>query len=95
MKRERLDNGGGSYFATPKQDVSFISTGCRVLDLALGGGWAERRIANIVGDKSVGKTLLMIEASANFARKYDDGKIYYRECEAAFQPLYVAELGLP
>src|SRR4029077_5465548 len=64
-------------------------------DLALGGGWAERRIANIVGDKSTGKTLLCIEASANFAVKYPKSKIRYRECESAFQRGYAAALGLP
>lgn len=98
MTRERLQrrvDGGGNYFATPNASVDFIKTGCKMLDLALGGGWAENRIANIVGDKSSGKTLLCIEAAANFARKYDNGKIIYRECEAAFDPEYAAALGMP
>jgi len=89
------DESGGAYFAAPKENIEFISTGCKMLDLALGGGWAESRIANIVGDKSSGKTLLCIEACANFAIKYPKGKIYYREAEAAFDEAYAQALGMP
>jgi recombination protein RecA len=49
----------------------------------------------VVGDKSVGKTLLAIEACANFARRYPKGKIWYRESEAAFDEKYAVQLGLP
>ena len=87
--------GGGLYFGTPKTDVSFIPSGCKTLDLALGGGWARRRIANIVGDKAVGKTLLAIEASANFNIVEPKGKIRYRECESAFDNAYAQALGFP
>lgn len=87
--------GGGNYFAAPKSDIQFIPSGCQRLDLALGGGWAENRVCNIVGDKSTGKTLLAIEAAANFCIKYPKGKIRYRECEAAFDPKYARALGMP
>jgi recombination protein RecA len=86
---------GGLYFSSPKTDVSFISSGCKTLDLALGGGWARRRIANVVGDKAVGKTLIMIEAAANFALIEPKGKIRYREAESAFDNNYAAALGFP
>lgn len=90
---------GGNYFTTPKDDVDFFSSGCKTFDLALGGGWAERRIANIIGDKSTGKTLLCIEAMTNFAIKYPmkgrQGRIRYRETEAAFNEKYAEALGLP
>lgn len=66
-----------------------------MLNLALGGGWAERRVANIVGDKSSGKTLLAIEAAVNFARKHADASIVYVEAEAAFDVPYAQSLGLP
>lgn len=80
----------------PKSKPSrFIHSGCTLLDKALGGGWAERRIANIVGDKSAGKTLLAIEASANFHQKYPKGRILYREAEAAFDKGYAQSLGMP
>ena len=86
---------GGLYFGSPKTDVQFIPSGCKLLDLALGGGWARRRIANIVGDKAVGKTLLGIEAAANFNIVEPKGKIRYREAESAFDNNYAAALGFP
>lgn len=90
-----VKSSGGLYFGTPKIDVQFIPSGCKTLDLALGGGWARRRIANIVGDKAVGKTLLAIEASANFNIVEPKGKIRYRECESAFDTAYAQALGFP
>lgn len=93
IRRDKAD--GGNYFVSPKKNIQFIHTGCHMLDLALGGGWAEGRIANVVGDKSTGKTLLCIEACANFALKYPKGKIRYRESEAAFDPMYARALGMP
>lgn len=92
--RERV-NGGGNYFAAPKTGLEFIPSGCKSFDLALGGGWVEDRIINVVGDKSTGKTLLCIEASANFALKYPKGKIRYREAEAAFDQAYAKAIGMP
>ena len=86
---------GGNYFAEEKESIDFISTGCTTLDMALGGGWARKRIFNIVGDKSTGKTLQVIEATANFAKKYPDGVIEYREEESAFDKPYAAALGMP
>lgn len=86
---------GGNYFAHPKTKLKFIPSGCQLLDLALGGGWVRGRVANIVGDKSTGKTLLCIEASANFAMIATKGKIRYREAEAAFDPSYAKALGMP
>lgn len=86
---------GGNYHTKPKQGTAFVNTGCVMLDLALGGGWVGGRIANIVGDKSTGKTLLCIEACANFAMQHPKGKIYYRESESAFDKDYAQSLGLP
>lgn len=87
--------GGGLYFAAPKTNLQFIPTGSKTLDLALGGGWARRRIANIVSDKAVGKTLLAIEACANFNIVEPKGKIRYREAESAFDEAYAATVGFP
>lgn len=94
-RAESRVGGGGNYFSSPKTDVAFIPSGCLTLDLALGGGWAEDRICNVVGDKSSGKTLLAIEAAANFGMKYAKGKIRYREAEAAFDTAYAESLGMP
>lgn len=98
VARVKLQNrvtGGGNYFTNPKDELEFVKTGCTLLDLALGGGWAERRVANIVGDKSTGKTLLCIEAAANFIRKYPKGRVLYREAESAFDLAYAMALGMP
>jgi len=96
MPRPRIEKpgGGGLYFAAPAHNLRFISSGAKVLDCVLGGGYPLGRIVNVIGDKSTGKTLLAIEACANFARQYD-GLIYYREVEAAFDKAYAAALGLP
>ena len=99
MKRERIRAdkraGGGNYFADPKTNLKFIPSGSHVADLALGGGWVRGRISNPVGDKSTGKTLLCIEASANFINLEPKGKVRYREAEAAFDKSYAAALGMP
>jgi len=97
MARVQLENEdeGGAYFSNPKPNLEFITSGCRVLDLALGGGWPMGRISNVVGDNSTGKTLLAIEASCNFARKFKKGDIYFREAESAFDKPYASALGMP
>jgi len=87
--------GGGNYFSAPASDVDFIPTGCLLLDLALGGGWAERKVCNLIGDSSSGKTLLATEAMANFLVKYPKGKPRFRDVEEAFIPSYAATLGVP
>lgn len=94
MKPVSLDAGsGGNYFKPSK--LEFIKSGCVTFDCAIGGGWPLGRVANLVGDKSTGKTLCAIEACANFARQYPDGLIWYREAEAAFDEDYAEALGLP
>src|SRR5258708_1816883 len=87
--------GGGMYFAAPAAAVDFIASGCKLLDCVIGGGWPLGRIVNIVGDRSTGKTLLAMEAMANFLTRYPKGKAYYRETEAAFDKEYAMALGIP
>lgn len=91
----KASSGGGNYFSAPKKNLKFIPSGCTTLDLALGGGWAESRVANIVGDKSTGKTLACIEAAANFHMKYPKAMVRYREAEEAFDNDYADALGMP
>ena len=78
-----------------KPAVSFIPSGGTMLDLVLGGGWAEGRVSNIVGDRSAGKTLLAIEACANFAALHGAANIRYAEAEAAFDISYARTMGMP
>lgn len=85
-----------SYFIDmEKKGIDFISSGSSIMDCALGGGWALGRVANIVGDRSSGKTLLAIEAAANFNATYPEGLIRYAESESAFDPSYAEALGMP
>lgn len=78
----------------------FIGTGSMMLDCVLAGtsevgGWARARIINIVGDRSTGKTLLAVEACANFAMLAPISNIRYVEAEAAFDEDYGKVVGMP
>lgn len=84
-----------SYFTEAKSNIQFVSTGCTVLDCALGGGLALGRTANVVGDKSTAKTGTATEVMINFGRMFPDGKIAYRETEAAWDDSYAEAMGLP
>lgn len=76
-------------------EIQFIPSGSTLLDLTLGGGWALGRVFNVVGDKAVGKTLIGIEAFANFSRKYPKGRMRYAEAESAFDDYFAEQLGFP
>lgn len=85
-----------SYFAdNNKSNHMYVSSGSAVMDAMLGGGWVLGRVANIVGDRSAGKTLLAIEAFANFFHAYPDGIGRYAESESAFDQPYAENLGMP
>ena len=77
------------------RNQEYLSSGCALLDCTLGGGWAKDRMINLVGDASSGKTLLAIEACANFHMQYPEGLIEYDENEEAFDEQYAATVGLP
>ena len=74
--------------------VEFFSSGCTLLDAALGGGWAVGKVSNILGESASGKSLLGIEAAANFMMSYPNGHIVHIDTEAAFDPDYAETLGL-
>lgn len=83
-----------AYFT--KEAVEFIPTGAAVIDCALGGGWAQSRLINIQGVKGAGKTLLTLEAAANFIRKYKElAKVMFIDSECAFDLDYISSLGVP
>lgn len=83
----------GLYYKKDRP-IDFIHSGSTLLDCVLGGGWPLGRVCNIVGDKSTGKTLLAIEACANFKHQFDS-QIFYQEAEAAFDEDYAEALGFP
>lgn len=90
MKRVRVQQR--SRLSRPS--VSFFSSGCALLDCVLGGGYAERRVINIVGDESSGKTLLATEAARNFQHKHQRGFVEYADCEGTFDEFYAEMIGL-
>ena len=94
MVRRAKDKSGGTYFDSTKS-LEFVPSGSVLLDCVLGGGYPLGRIVNIVGDKSTGKTLIAMEALVNFSRLYPDGRMDYVESEAAFDPTYAHQLGVP
>lgn len=95
--RRRAVAEAASYFASgaEKSELKFVSSGCAVLDEALGGGYVLGRVVNIVGDRSAGKTLSAMEITANFHLTYPTGASRYAESEAAFDKPYAAALGMP
>jgi recombination protein RecA len=94
---EEVGTAATSYFSSgaDKGNLKFISSGCMVMDEALGGGYALGRVVNIVGDRSSGKTLKAMEICAQFFRKYPKGLMRYAESEAAFDREYAGALGIP
>lgn len=78
-----------------EEPSQFVSSGCFMLDLVLGGGWGLGRIVNLVGDKSSGKTLLAVEACANFSAVAGAENIRYLEAESAFDERYAEIIGMP
>lgn len=94
MKKQEKQEKIGNYF-TQEKKLDFIKSGCHLLDLVLGGGWAIGRVSNVVGDNSTGKSLIAIEACANFAQQYPKGRIVYHEVESAFDEGYAEMLGMP
>lgn len=93
--RTKITKPKNSYFTDEKENIKFVSTGCALLDCALGGGIAVGRTANIVGDKSTAKTGTATEVMINFAQEFQAGRIAYRETEAAWDDSYAEAMGLP
>jgi RecA/RadA recombinase len=73
----RKGRPGGNYFVEDDDKVEFFHTGSKRLDLELGGGWAERRIINIIGDCLAGDTMVSVLRGAR-PRKMDLRTLYNR-----------------
>jgi len=85
-----------NFYFEDEVDITYIPSGCALLDCILGGGWALGRLANLVGDKSTGKTLIAIELTANFRKLFPDGKIFYTVGGGeTFDVPYARSLGFP
>lgn len=95
VKKKEKESSNLENFYFEDEPLVFFSTGSTVLDCSIGGGLPLKRISNFVGDKSSNKTGIAIEAMANFRKTFPNGKIYYIECESAFDISYARRLGLP
>ena len=94
MVKKKEERKIGNYFIE-SSEYDFIPSGCTLLDCILGGGYPIGRISNVIGDSSVGKTGLSVEAMANFRKKFPDGLIWYQDAEASFDVDYAMVIGLP
>ena len=86
-KTEESDKGG--MFFPDLQRESF-STGSTTLDLSI-QGYAEGQIISVFGKSGTGKSLFMLEAAANFIRKYDGNcLVRIHDTENAYSRDYAA-----
>ena len=100
MQKKKLQKSTLSMeLASERDNIQFINTGSMLINCVISGsykgGYPIGRMVNLVGDKSTGKTLLAIEAAANFHNQYPEGRIRFSETEAAFDEPYAHKVGLP
>jgi recombination protein RecA len=92
---DSIGQGSTYYSSMENDDIDFVHAGCAVFDAMCGGGYPLGRVVNIVGDKSAGKTLLTMEAFANFHMQWPAGLMRYGESEHAFDEPYAEAIGIP
>lgn len=86
---------GGLYFAS-QSARPYFSTGCYMLDLEMGNGLSEGQAINIVGASSTGKSILVMEAAAEFVKKFGPKCIVrIKDAENAYDLGYFASIGIP
>ncbi len=97
---ERIKTKSLSIGPEYSADLEFVSTGCTILDKALGGGFPFGKVVNLVGGESSGKTLLALEtiikAMSIYGKELD---VYYDDIEDGFsfntEAMYEVKLELP
>lgn len=100
MPRETLEIEDNGLFLKNKVAQSsrpHFSSGCTILDLYLGGGWCEGQIVLLCGESQVGKSHFVIEAAANFLKKYKDNpkaKCRLKDTENALDKNYIERIGV-
>lgn len=75
-----------------KIDKKFIGTGCKLLDLALGGGVLRGTVFNVAGEESSGKTLLGV--SMGVQTQMDGGILLYDDSEGTLDVHRAVRFGL-
>jgi len=70
---------------TEDRDLEFFSTGSTIFDLILGKGLCFKKMLNIVGPSSSGKSFIISEIIASARKIYGDKlKFVYLDCEAGY-----------
>ena len=81
---------------TKRQNVQYISTGCKALDDLLGGGIETQAITELVGETSRIKTLishkLCISAQTTCREEKVDTKVVYIDTDRTFRPEILVKL---
>jgi len=75
-----------------KVEVEFVSSGSLGLDIALGGGFAKGRLAELFGWESSGKSTLALHLAAEIQRL--NKKVVYIDMENALDVYYAEALGV-
>lgn len=75
--------------------LEFIRTGVYALDFALGGGWPRNRFIHLYGNKSSGKSTLVLFAISQFLRENPKAEAIYVDLERTFDPVYARKLKIP
>lgn len=71
-----------------------VATGVIKLDKALGGGVAEGRMLELVGDNSSGKTTVALSIAASYQQKHPDSRCIYIDVEHALDTEWAEKLGI-
>ena len=71
-----------------------FSSGCLVLDEALGGGWPKGRFIEVYGAESSGKSTVVLHAVAEHQKKYPDEDCALLDLEFSFDENYAKRLGV-
>ena len=88
MAKEKKTESGGTFFPAPQREQ--FPTGATLYDLCI-NGYAEAQIISVFGKSGTGKSQILLEAAANFIRKYDGNCIVrYHDSENARAPDYAA-----
>lgn len=73
--------------------IRHFSTGSAALDIALGGGFPENRIIEIIGNFSAYKSTVSIKAGKSFLKKGPKRYVVYFDVERTFDVNWLKELG--
>ena len=92
--RQVLDMGfeSGLDVLERRKSVLKITTGCKVFDDLMGGGFETGAITECFGEFGSGKTQVAHALSVNVLKQYPDSTVIYIDTENTFRPERIAQL---